>query len=51
MAQTLRSPTRFTHGLAQMFEVAIDKDEFPNPPGPARRRSNDGPNDTKGRAL
>lgn len=31
MAQTLRSPTRFTHGLAQMFEVAIDKDEFPKP--------------------
>lgn len=31
MAQTLRSPTRFTHGLAQMFEVAIDKGEFPKP--------------------
>jgi ABC-type uncharacterized transport system ATPase subunit len=26
MAQTLRSATRFTHGLAQMFEVAVDKE-------------------------
>lgn len=26
MTQTLRSPTRFTHGLAQMFEVAVDKE-------------------------
>lgn len=31
MAQNLRTPTRFINGLGQMFEIAIERDEFPKP--------------------
>jgi len=31
MAQNLRTPARFINGLGDMFEMAIDRDEFPKP--------------------
>lgn len=31
MAQNLRTPTRFINGLSAMFEMAIEKGEFPKP--------------------
>ena len=31
MSQNLRTPTRLVNGLGQMFEVAIERDEFPKP--------------------
>jgi hypothetical protein len=31
MAQNLGPPTRFINGLGKMFEIAIERNQFPKP--------------------